>query len=106
MQRVIASYENHAHNRTVSHVKISEILESPSIKILIYLHEKGQTRHSELEKLIHSRGTLATNLNDLMEEELIARKVVPSKPIQSNYSLTEKGHSVGKMLLEIKAVLR
>lgn len=90
----------------MSHVKISELLESPSIKILIYLHGKGQTRHSELEKLIRSRGTLATNLNDLMEEELVARKVVPSKPIQSNYSLTEKGRSVGQMLLEIKAALR
>jgi DNA-binding HxlR family transcriptional regulator len=56
-----------------------------------------------LERLIHSRGTLATNLNDLMEEGLIARKVLPTKPIQSNYSLTEKGRSVGKLISEINS---
>jgi len=73
---------------------------------MICLHEKGQTRHSQLEKLIRSRGTLASNLNDLMEEELVARKVLPTKPIQSNYSLTEKGHSVARLLTEIKALIR
>jgi DNA-binding HxlR family transcriptional regulator len=82
-------------------VKISELLQSPSIKILVYLHEKGQTRHSELEKLIRSRGTLAANLNDLMDEGLLARKVVPSKPIQTNYSLTQKGTEVAKHLVEL-----
>jgi DNA-binding HxlR family transcriptional regulator len=82
-------------------VKISELLDSPSIRIVAYLQEKGQARHSELEKLITSRGTLASNLNDLMEEGLVARKVLPTKPIQSNYSLTEKGRSVGKLLSEI-----
>ena len=87
----------------MSYVKISELLESPSVKILVYLHQKGQARHSELERLIHSRGTLATNLNDLMEEGLIARKVLPTKPIQSNYSLTEKGRSVGKLISEINS---
>lgn len=85
----------------MSHVKISELFESPSIKILVYLQEKGQARHSELERLIRSRGTLATNLNDLMEEGLVSRKVLPTKPIQSNYSLTEKGHTVGKLIIEI-----
>jgi DNA-binding HxlR family transcriptional regulator len=87
-------------------VKISELLESPSVEITIHLHEKGQTRHSELEKLIRSRGTLASNLNDLMEEGLVARKVLPTKPIQSNYSLTEKGHGVARLLTEIKALIR
>lgn len=86
---------------SVSYVKISELLQSPSIKILVYLHEKGQTRHSELEKLIRSRGTLAANLNDLMDEGLLARKVVPSKPIQTNYSLTQKGTEVAKHLVEL-----
>jgi DNA-binding HxlR family transcriptional regulator len=86
-------------------VKVSELLESPSIKIINYLQEKGQARHSELEKLIGSRGTLASNLNDLMEEALIARKVLPTKPIQSNYSLTEKGRSVGKLLLEVSRLI-
>jgi DNA-binding HxlR family transcriptional regulator len=86
-------------------VKVSQVVEFPSVKILIYLHEKGQTRHSELEKLIRSRGTLASNLNDLMDEGLVTRKVVPTRPIQSNYSLTETGRSLGKLFLEIKSVV-
>lgn len=87
-------------------MRISEFLRSPSIKIVTYLHEKGQCRHNELERLIRSRGTLATNLNDLIEEGLVTRKVIPSKPIQSNYSLTEKGREVAKRLTEIGALLR
>ena len=87
-------------------MKISELLESPSIKILVYLYEKGQTRHSELETLIHSRGTLASNLNDLMDEDLVARKVLPTKPIQSIYSLTDKGRTVTKLISEIKNLIR
>jgi DNA-binding HxlR family transcriptional regulator len=71
----------------------------------MHLQEKGQSRHSELEKLIGSRGTLATNLNDLMDEGLVARKVLPTKPIQSNYSLTEKGRIVGKLLSEINTLV-
>lgn len=86
-------------------MKISELLESPSAKILVYLQEKGQIRHSELERLIRSRGTLASNLNDLMDEGLVARKVVPTKPIQSNYSLTEKGRSVARLLADINKTI-
>lgn len=71
----------------------------------MYLLEKGQTRHNELEKLIRSRGTLASNLNDLMDEGLVTRKVVPTRPIQSNYSLTETGRSLAKLFLEIKSVV-
>ena len=87
-------------------MKISELLESPSVKILVYLQEKGQTRHSELERLIGSRGTLASNLNDLVDEGLVARKVLPTKPIQSNYSLTEKGQSVARLLADINNLIR
>jgi DNA-binding HxlR family transcriptional regulator len=73
---------------------------------LIYLQEKGQLRHNELENLIKSHGTLATNLNDLTEEGLIGRKVIPSKPIQSNYFLTEKGRNIAKLLTALEAALK
>jgi len=42
-----------------------------------------------LTKLITSRRTLSANLKDLEKEELIKRRIV--KPIQSYYSLTDKG---------------
>lgn len=73
--------------------------------MLVYLYEKGESRHGKLEELIRSRGSLATNLNDLLKEGLVNRKVIPSKPIQSNYFLTEKGRDVAKLLVELKTKL-
>jgi DNA-binding HxlR family transcriptional regulator len=87
-------------------VKISDLIHSPSITILLYLAEKGEARHSQLERVIKSRGTLATNLNDLIDEGLIRRKVLPTKPIQSKYSLTEKGQAVSKLISELASQLK
>ena len=87
-------------------VKISALLQSPCVQILLLVYSKGEVRHSELERLIRSRGTLSSNLNDLLEEGLLKRKVVASKPIQSNYSLSEKGKEVTRVLTDLKNSLR
>ena len=87
-------------------VKISALLQSPCIQILLLVYSKGEVRHSELERLIRSRGTLSSNLNDLLEEGLLRRKVLASKPIQSNYSLTEKGRQVAAGLVDLRNSLR
>jgi DNA-binding HxlR family transcriptional regulator len=72
-------------------VKISKILQAPSVKILLFIHEKREVRYTDLAKLISSRGALSTNLKSLETEELLSRRVVTSKPIHTYYSLTEKG---------------
>lgn len=87
-------------------VKIIDLIHAPSITILLYLAEKGEARHNQLERLIKSRGTLATNLNDLIDEDLIKRKVLPTKPIQSKYSLTEKGEIVSKLISQLASQLK
>ena len=76
------------------------------MQILLLVYSKGEVRHSELERLIRSRGTLSSNLNDLLEEGLLRRKVVASKPIQSNYSLTERGKEVAGILTDLRNSLR
>jgi DNA-binding HxlR family transcriptional regulator len=76
------------------------------VQILLLVYSKGEVRHSELERLIRSRGTLSSNLNNLLEEGLLKRKVVASKPIQSNYSLTEKGKEVTRILTDLRNSLR
>ena len=83
-------------------MKISQILKSPSIVILLYLFKKKEARYSELAKLIKSRGTLSLNLKDLDEEGLIRRRIVDSKPIQAYYSLSKKGKETAKRFSEIK----
>jgi DNA-binding HxlR family transcriptional regulator len=76
------------------------------VQILLLVYSKAEVRHSDLERLIRSRGTLSSNLNDLLDEGLLKRKVVASKPIQSNYSLTEKGKEATKILTDLKNTLR
>jgi DNA-binding HxlR family transcriptional regulator len=83
-------------------VKISSILEIPSVKILLFIYGKGEVRYTDLTKLIASRGTLSANLKELEKEELVKRRVVTTKPIQTYYSLTEKGQEIARRLNEIK----
>jgi DNA-binding HxlR family transcriptional regulator len=83
-------------------VKISSILEIPSVKILLFIYGKGEVRYTDSTKLIASRGTLSANLKELEKEELVKRRVVTTKPIQTYYSLTEKGQEIARRLSEIK----
>jgi DNA-binding HxlR family transcriptional regulator len=87
-------------------VRISALIQSPCVQILLFVYSKGEVRHSELERLIRSRGTLSSNLNDLREEGLLKRKVVTSKPIQTNYSLTETGRKIAETLSDLKNCIR
>ena len=83
-------------------VKISSLLQAPSVKILLFLLEKGEVRYVDLTKLITSRGTLSLNLKELSEEGLIRRRIVATKPIQAHYSLTDKGREIAALLEKIK----
>ena len=75
-------------------VKISALLQTPSVRIILFLYEKGEVRYTDLTDLIASRGTLSVNLKELDEEGLIQRRVVTTKPIQAYYSLTDKGKEI------------
>jgi DNA-binding HxlR family transcriptional regulator len=86
-------------------LKISILLDNPSVKILLYISDKGEVRFSELTMLIDSRGALSTNLRNLENDELICRIVVTTKPIQAYYSLTEKGKRVAKGFQDVKKAL-
>ena len=83
-------------------MKISSILGIPSVRILLFIYGKGEVRYTDLTKLIASRGTLSANLKELEKEELVKRRVVTTKPIQTYYSLTEKGQEIARRLNEIK----
>jgi DNA-binding HxlR family transcriptional regulator len=83
-------------------VKVSKLVEVPSVKILLFIFEKDEVRYIDLTDLIDSRGTLSVNLKELEKEELIKRRVVTTKPIQTYYSVTKKGEEIAKRLKEIK----
>jgi DNA-binding HxlR family transcriptional regulator len=86
-------------------MKISAMLENPSARIMLFIHERGEVRYRELADLIASRGTLSKSLKELEGESMIERKVRTSKPIQSYYSLTEKGRKIAEKIEEIRAIL-
>lgn len=82
-------------------MKISALLETPSVKILLFIHEHGEVRYTDLTKLIASRGTLSVNIKELDEERLIKRRIITTKPIQAHYSLTEKGTEIAILINKI-----
>jgi DNA-binding HxlR family transcriptional regulator len=86
-------------------VKISSLLQTPSVKILLFLLERGEVRYADLTKLMTSRGTLSLNLKELSEEGLIQRRIVTTKPIQAHYSLTDKGKQIAIHLDRIQKIV-
>ena len=85
-------------------MRFSALLETASIKILLYLYENGEVRHKDLTRLIGSRGTLSLNIKELQEELLIQRSILTTKPIQAYYSLTEKGKEIAFLLRKIEKI--
>jgi DNA-binding HxlR family transcriptional regulator len=85
-------------------MRFSTLLETASIKILLYLYENGKVRHKDLTKLIGSRGTLSLNIKELQEELLIQRSILTTKPIQAYYSLTKKGKEIAFLLRKIEKI--
>jgi DNA-binding HxlR family transcriptional regulator len=86
-------------------LKIFSLLQTPCVKILLFLYEKGEVRYSDLTGFIASRGTLSLNIKELEEERLIQRRVVTTKPIQAHYSLTDKGREIATHFDKIKKAL-
>jgi len=87
-------------------MKISDMLDAPCTQIVLFLHDRGEVRYLKLVEFLPSRGTLSLNLKHLEEEELIQRRIVTTKPIQSLYSLTKKGMNIARKLAEIRGVLQ
>ncbi len=90
-------------------MKISAILNSPNVKILLYLYDSCRcegARFSELLKnVVVVRSTLAYTLAELEDEGLVYRKVISSKPIQVRYLLTDKGMAVAECFARIRSAM-
>ncbi len=83
------------------------LFELSDTRILFYLRQKVVVRYSDLlEGVIKSRSTLAGALTQLQRQGLIERKVKDTRPIQTEYALTEKGKDFAQLLIEIKELLK
>ncbi len=64
----------------------------------------GTRRFGELRKAIPniSPKALTDSLRHLEEHEILTRKVIPTVPVTVEYTLTEKGMDLKKMIKEMK----
>ena len=87
-------------------MKMKAVLELSNIRVMLYLLERGRARYSELLKGVGlSRGALALALRNLQDDGLIEKKVEATRPIQTTYSLTDKGKEIAKHLESIKKLI-
>jgi len=96
--------------------KISEITSCPirntieliggkwTFSIVYLLHQQGTMRFKELERGIEGINTrmLVSELKKLETNGIIDRKVYAEVPPKVEYSLTEKGQTLDKILNELK----
>lgn len=68
--------------------------------ILHYLQYEGTKRYTEILKFVRDapKKTLTAQLRELEEDGIIDRTVIPTKPIQVEYSMTELGVSLYPVL--------
>jgi DNA-binding HxlR family transcriptional regulator len=88
-------------------VKWESIFQTGDVKVLLYLHEHKDVRHSELLKnVIKTRSVLSDSLTDLKRYKLIERLVDQNTaPIQTRYKLTDNGTKVVQSLIQIKKAM-
>ena len=85
---------------------MKDVFEIAIIKILLYLFETNDARYSELlDEVIQSRSTLALSLRDLQDDQLIERRVLASRPVQTRYTLTSEGKKVAEHLSTVKKLI-
>ena len=93
-------------NYRLINLKVRAIIDTATIKILLYLSDRGDARYSELmEEVVQSRSTLALALRDLQEEKLVEREVMDTRPVQTSYSLTNDGKEIAEHLSVIKNLI-
>ncbi|MBE2973986.1 winged helix-turn-helix transcriptional regulator [Priestia megaterium] len=68
--------------------------------LIIYVLMSGPKRFSELNESIPalSRRLLTERIKELEDHGIVVRNIIPDRPIRSEYSLTQKGTELGKIL--------
>lgn len=68
--------------------------------LIIYVLLSGPKRFSEIHSIITdlSKRVLTERMKELEEHGIVLRHVIPERPVRTEYSLTEKGNELGKIL--------
>ncbi len=77
------------------------------IDVILYLDKFGKAGYYKIykQKFVVGKQTFANILKKLEKEGIADRKVIEVRPPRVEYSLTEKGKKVAKMLYELDKCL-
>jgi len=78
------------------------------IEVISYLNKVGKACYYEIYKqnFVVSRQTFAILLKELENMGLVSRKVIDGRPPRVEYSLTEKGKEIARILDELDEILQ
>ena len=84
--------------------QLLEAISSKWVTLVMLALEDGQLRHSDLRKRIPgaSQKMLTSTLRSLERDGLITRHVTVSVPVRTDYELTPRGHSLLRIVFEMK----
>jgi DNA-binding HxlR family transcriptional regulator len=77
------------------------------MEVILYLDKVGKAGYYEIYKqdFVVSRQTFANLLKELEEKGIVNRKVIEGSPPRVEYSLTEKGRAIARILSELNNLL-
>ncbi|WGW13587.1 helix-turn-helix domain-containing protein [Saxibacter everestensis] len=84
--------------------QLLEAISSKWVALVMLALMDGQQRHSDLRKKIPgaSQKMLTSTLRSLERDGLVSRRVTASVPVRTDYELTPRGHSLLRIVFEMK----
>lgn len=84
--------------------QLLEAISSKWVTLVLLALVDGQQRHSDLRKRIPgaSQKMLTSTLRSLERDGLVSRHVTVSVPVRTDYELTPRGHSLLRIIFEMK----
>jgi DNA-binding HxlR family transcriptional regulator len=77
------------------------------IEVIFFLDKVGKAGYYEIYKqnFVVSRQTFANLLKELEDKGIVSRKVINERPPRVEYSLTEKGKEMARILNELNQMI-
>ena len=88
--------------------KVRFLFKKGLIEVILFLDKVEKAGYYEIYKqnFVVSRQTFANLLKKLEKEGIVNRRVVEARPPRVEYSLTEKGKNIAKILYELDKCLQ
>jgi len=73
-------------------------------EVIIFLASEEKARYSDIRKQKYVVGdrSLSRILKELQKHNLVHREALPTYPVSTTYSLTDKGRQIAKLLNDLK----